>query len=628
MLRHCIFTDRRRGTPRALFIDIPTRFNYNTRRGSCALCRYRRAPDAKKKGSEPMTENTQEPVYASKSRPWLKYYDKRYIDQSLPECTAFELVCRNNAQHLRDTALEYYGRKVRYADFIVQVKKTAAALRGLGVKKGDILTVVSVMTPEVIYTFYAADLLGATLNLIDPRYSAEGIREYLREVGSCLLLCLSAAYPRCQQAIKHTNIERVVVLSPADSLPPHKALAYRLANPDKNHYASNVLHWRQFLAAGKGQSTAAEPYDPQHACVVVRTGGTTGSPKGVMLTDRCFNALAQQFAAQSRLYHRGEKLLNVMPPFIAYGYSCGIHMPLVMGLHIVIIPKLDPEKLGALVWKHKPAHMFGVPTHYQQLAADPLLKNKDLSFIRNYAAGGDSLSVGAEQTVNRFLKAHGVEFPLAKGYGMTEVSSAATIAAGNVTKPGSVGIPMVNTVVSIFAPGTETELPIGQRGEICICTPTAMKGYYNKPEETAYLLRRHADGNLWAHTGDIGYMDADGFVYLDARIKRIIIRHDGFKVFPSMIENVISRHPAVQQCCVVSYADTDHTQGRLPFVFVVLHPDAAGKKRHLLRELRQLCREELPEYMQPAATAYKVLPEMPLTPAGKTDYRKLEEELG
>ena len=248
--------------------------------------------------------------------------------------------------------------------------------------------------------------------------------------------------------------------------------------------------------------------------------------------------------------------------------------------------------------------------------------------IRNYAAGGDSLSLGAEQTVNQFLKAHGVEFPLAKGYGMTEVSSAATIAAGNVTKPGSVGIPMVNTVVSIFEPGTETELPIGQRGEICICTPTAMKGYYNKPEETAYLLRRHADGQLWAHTGDIGSMDEDGFVYLDARIKRIIIRHDGFKVFPSMIENVISRHPAVHQCCVVGCADTDHTQGRLPFVFVVLEPAATGKKRQILRELRQLCLEELPEYVQPAASAYKIIPEMPLTPAGKADYRKLEEEVG
>ena len=234
-----------------------------------------------------------------------------------------------------------------------------------------------------------------------------------------------------------------------------------------------------------------------------------------------------------------------MPPFIAYGYSCGIHMPLVMGLHIIIIPNLDPEKLGALVWKYKPAHMFGVPTHYQQLAADPLLKNKDLSFIRNYAAGGDSLSLGAEQTVNRFLKAHGVEFPLAKGYGMTEVSSAATIAAGNVTKPGSVGIPMVNTVVSIFrARHRDRAAHPGQRGEICICTPTAMKGYYNKPEETAYLLRRHADGQLWAHTGDIGSMDEDGFVYLDARIKRIIIRRR-LQVFPSMIQ----RHPAATPPC-------------------------------------------------------------------------------
>ncbi|MFR2493346.1 MAG: class I adenylate-forming enzyme family protein [Faecalibacterium prausnitzii] len=575
-----------------------------------------------------MMEDDKEPVYASKAKPWLKYYDEKYIHQSVPECSAFALVCRNNERHLGDTALEYYGRKFSYADLIVQIKKTAAALQALGVKKGDIITVVSVMTPEVVYTFYAADLLGATLNLVDPRYSAEGIREYIEEVESRLLICLNVVYPRCHQAAKRTSVERVVVLSPADSLPLAKAVGYKLTEPDKNRYASNVLRWKAFIAAGKGHSPAAVPYDPQHTCVVVHTGGTTGSPKGVMLTDYCFNALAQEFAAQSRLFHRGQKLLNVMPPFIAYGYSCGIHMPLVMGLHIIIIPNLDPEKLGALVWKYKPAHMFGVPTHYQQLAADPLLKNKDLSFIRNYAAGGDSLSLGAEQTVNRFLKAHGVEYPLAKGYGMTEVSSAATIAAGNVTKPGSVGIPMVNTVVSIFEPGTETELPIGQRGEICICTPTAMKGYYNKPEETAYLLRRHADGQLWAHTGDIGSMDEDGFVYLDARIKRIIIRHDGFKVFPSMIENVISRHPAVHQCCVVGCADTDHTQGRLPFVFVVLEPAATGKKRQILRELRQLCCEELPEYVQPAASAYKIIPEMPLTPAGKADYRKLEEEVG
>ena len=196
---------------------------------------------------------------------------------------------------------------------------------------------------------------------------------------------------------------------------------------------------------------------------------------------------------------------------------------------------------------------------------------------------------------------------------------------GNVTKPGSVGIPMLNTVVSIFEPGTETELPIGERGEICICTPTVMKGYYNKPEETDMILRRHADGQIWAHTGDVGYMDEDGFVYLDSRIKRMIIRHDGFKVFPSMIENVISRHPAVHQCSVVGCTDKDHVQGRLPFVYVVLDPEGDKKKRQIVRELRQLCNEELPEYVQPVG--YKFISEMPFTPVGKVDYRKLEEEI-
>ena len=572
-----------------------------------------------------MTEANREPVYASAAKPWLKYYEDKYITQTIPACSAFELVCRNNSKHLGDTALEYYGRKITFADLFVNVKKTAAAFRAIGVKKGDIITVVSVMTPEVIYAFYAADMIGATLNLVDPRYSPEGIHEYIEEVGSRLLICLNVAYDRCHQAEKRTHVERVLVISPADSLPMHLAIGYKLTNPDKNRYKSNVLHWKDFIANGKNQNMNAEPYDPQHVCVVVHTGGTTGSPKGVMLTDRNFNALAQEFSAHSKLFSRGQKLMNIMPPFIAYGYACGVHMPLVMGLHVVIIPNVDPDKLGALIWKHKPEHMFGVPAHYQQMAASLLLKNKDLSFIRNYAAGGDSLPLGAEQTVNEFLKEHGAEFPLAKGYGMTEVSSAATIAAGTVTKPGSVGIPMVNTVVSIFEPGTETELPIGERGEICICTPTTMKGYYNKPEETDMILRRHADGQIWVHTGDIGYMDEDGFVYLDSRIKRLIIRHDGFKVFPSMIENVISRHPAVHQCSVVGCTDKDHMQGRLPFVYVVLDPEADKKKRQVLRELRQLCKEELPEYVQPIG--YKFISAMPLTPVGKVDYRRLEEEI-
>ena len=568
---------------------------------------------------------TQNPVYASQAKPWLKYYAQKYIDQTLPTLSAFDYVCHRNRNHLNDTALDYYGRKFTYADLIVNVKKTAAALRGVGVKKGDIVTVVSVMTPEVIALFYAADMVGATLNLVDPRYSVEGIHEYIEEVDSHLLVCLNVVYERCRQAAKRTNVEKVIVLSPADSLPPVMAVGYKLTTPDKNKYASNVIRWKQFIKGGEGQSTAAEPYDPDHACVVVHTGGTTGSPKGVMLTDDCFNGIALQFQAYPKLFHRGQKLMNVMPPFIAYGFACGIHLPLVLGFTVVIIPNLDPDKLGSLVLKHKPEHMFGVPTHYQQLASDPKLRDKDLSFIINYAAGGDSLSRGAEQTVNDFLAAHGARYPIAKGYGMTEVSSAATVAAGLDNKPGSVGIPMVNTVVAAFEPGTDQELPIGQRGELCISGPCLMKGYYNKPEETAILLRRHPDGRVWAHTGDMGYLDEDGFVFLDSRIKRMIIRHDGFKVFPSMIENVVSRHPAVHQCSVVGCADKDHTQGRLPFVYIVLKADTTAKKKQVIRELERMCAEELPEYVQPVA--YKFISSMPMTPVGKVDYRQLEADI-
>ena len=568
---------------------------------------------------------TQNPVYASQAKPWLKYYDQKFIDQTLPALSAFEYVCQRSKNHLNDTALEYYGRKFTYADLIVNVKKTAAALRGAGVKKGDIITVVSIMTPEIIALFYAADMMGATLNLVDPRYSVEGIREYIEEVDSHLLVCLNVVYERCRQAAKRTNVEKVIVLSPADSLPPVMAVGYKLTTPDKNKYASNVIRWKQFIKGGEGQSTAAEPYDPDHACVVVHTGGTTGSPKGVMLTDDCFNGIALQFQAYPKLFHRGQKLMNVMPPFIAYGFACGIHLPLVLGFTVIIIPNLDPAKLGSLVLKHKPEHMFGVPTHYQQLASDPKLRDKDLSFIINYAAGGDSLSRGAEQTVNDFLAAHGARYPIAKGYGMTEVSSAATVAAGLDNKPGSVGIPMVNTVVAAFEPGTDQELPIGQRGELCISGPCLMKGYYNKPEETAILLRRHPDGRVWAHTGDMGYLDEDGFVFLDSRIKRMIIRHDGFKVFPSMIENVVSRHPAVHQCSVVGCADKDHTQGRLPFVYIVLKADTTAKKKQVIRELERMCADELPEYVQPVA--YKFISSMPMTPVGKVDYRQLEADI-
>ena len=568
---------------------------------------------------------TKEPVYASQAKPWLASYDPKFRDMTVPECTAFEYVCRQNKGHLSDIALSYYGNQITYAALFVQVKKTAAALRAAGVRKGDIITAVSVMTPELIYLFYAVDMVGATLNLVDPRYSPDGIHEYIEEAQSKMLISLSVCYDKCHQAVRRTTVEKILLLSPADSLKGPMKLAYMAANPDRNRYASNVIPWKQFMAAGKDASTASEPFDPKHSCVMVHTGGTTGSPKGVMLGDTAFNAIAQQFSAFEALFSRQQRLLNVMPPFIAYGYACGVHLPLSLGLTVVIVPNLDPAELGKLILKHKPSHMFGVPSHYQVLAADPRMKNKDLSFVLNLACGGDAISVGAERSVNDFLIGHGAPYGLAKGYGMTEVCSAATAAAGTRNKPGTVGLPLPGTIVSIFEPGTEKELPIGERGEICISGPCVMQGYYKKPEETAIILRKHADGRVWVHSGDIGYMDEEGYVFLDSRIKRMIIRHDGFKIFPSMIENVLSTHPAVANCSVVGCVDKDHVQGRLPLAYIVLNKDCQKKKRQIIRELRAMCADELPEYILPVA--YKFIDQLPLTPVGKVDYLELEKQV-
>ena len=556
---------------------------------------------------------TQNPVYASQAKPWLKYYAQKYIDQTLPTLSAFDFVCHRNQNHLNDTALDYYGRKFTYADLIVNVKKTAAALRGVGVKKGDIVTVVSVMTPEVIALFYAADMVGATLNLVDPRYSVEGIHEYIEEVDSHLLVCLNVVYERCRQAAKRTNVEKVIVLSPADSLPPVMAVGYKLTTPDKNKYASNVIRWKQFIKGGEGQSTAAEPYDPDHACVVVHTGGTTGSPKGVMLTDNCFNALAQQFHAYDKLFHRGQKLMNIMPPFIAYGYACGVHLPLVLGFTVIIIPNLDPAKLGSLVLKYKPEHMFGVPAHYQQLAADPKLRDKDLSFILNYAAGGDAIARGAEQTVNDFLAAHGVRYPMAKGYGMTEVSSAATVAAGADNKPGSVGIPMVNTIIAAFEPGTDRELPIGERGELCISGPTTMKGYYKMPEATAATV----DKEGWLHSGDLACRDENGCYRITGRLKDMIIR-GGENIYPKEIEEFIYTHPAVKDVQVIGVPDRKYGEEAMACI-ILKEPGSVTEDEMFAYIKASLARHKVPKYI-------RFTDAFPMNAAGKILKYKMRED--
>lgn len=557
-------------------------------------------------------------------RPWLKYYDRGAAEEELPKCSLYGYVYERNKAHPNDIALSYFDNKITYRELFDNIQKTAKALLAQGVKAGDAVLVCAVTTPEIVYAFYALDLIGATPNMVDPRTSAEGIRDYITETASKYVCVLDAAYQKIHEAVNGLSITRIIVISPADSLRGVKRTLYNITKWDVNTYGANCIKWARFIENGAGTALKPEPYNPAHCGAIVHTGGTTGSPKGVMLSDDAFNALAFQFGKSVIPLERQQVFLNVMPPFIAYGFGCGVHMPLTIGMTVVIIPNLEPKKLGGLVLKYKPAHMCGVPVHFQILANDKRMKHADLSHLVNCGSGGDAITVGAEDEVNDFLKAHGSKYALAKGYGMTELCSATCNCLGEVNKRGSVGIPLVKTVISAFEPGTDKELDIGVKGEICVTGPTIMLGYYGKPEETANVLRLHSDGKVWVHTGDFGHVDEDGFVFIEARIKRMIVRHDGFKVFPSMIENIISMHPAVQTCSVVATRDKTQPQGDLPFVHIVLKKNVQDSHKQVKAEIIELCQDKLPEYAQPIG--FKFVDSLYYTPIGKVDYRRLETE--
>ena len=569
-----------------------------------------------------MCELFEATVKPSVEKPWLKFYTDDDLSAEMPECSMYDYLYESNKDNLDGIALNYFDREISYRELFEQIQKTAQAYASQGVSENDVVIICSATLPEIVYSFYAMDLLGAIPNMVDPRYSPDGIREYIEEVDAKFVCTIDVAYSKVAEAVKGTKVQRVIVVSPAESLPPAKRVIYRLTNPDKNSYADNCVTWENFIAAGGCKALRMIPDRAKRCCVIVHTGGTTGSSKCVMLCDNNFNALAFQFGHCSIKFRRGQRFLNVMPPFIAYGFGFGVHLPLVSGVTSIIIPQLDPKKLAGLIAKYRPEHMAGVPSHYQYLLSDNKLKNRDLSFLVNGCAGGDAISVPAELEVNEFLRNHNCKYPLTKGYGMTELCAVACACMSDINKVGSVGIPLINTTVSVFDPETGKELSYGEKGEICVSGPTMMLGYYDKPEETANVIRRHDDGKLWVHTGDIGHIDEDGFVFIETRMKRVIIRHDGFKVFPSLIENVVAKHPAVEVCAAVAAPDKTKPQGKLPLVSIVLRKGVTESKEQIQMEIVHLCKKELPEYVQPAF--YEFRDSMPYTPIGKIDFRALE----
>lgn len=560
--------------------------------------------------------------YPSIDKPWLKFYTDEQINAELPECKIYDYIWNSNKDYQDRPALNYFDRKISYAELFTGIEDAAKAFKSLGIKTGDIVCILAVTLPETIYSFYGLNRIGAISNMIDPRTSIEGIKSYIEEVHAETVVVIDAAYEKVSKATENTDVKNIVVISPADSLQTVKKMLYKLAKAPRIHKSDKCLMWREFVDGGKRQTITDAEYEPNQCCVIVHTGGTTGNPKGVMLSNDNLNCSAFQCFNSSLDFQRTHRWANIMPPFIAYGVGNGLHLPLVIGMEVILIPSFDPNKFDELLLKYHPSHIAGVPSHYENIMNSPKMKGEDMSYLISPIVGGDNLRTELEKRVDVFIEEHKGKNKLIKGYGMTEVSAAVSVCSSNeCNKIGGVGVSFAHTIISVFDPESGEEISYNNKGEICMTGPNTMLGYYNNKMETDKILRKHTDGKIWVHSGDLGYMDEDGQLFVEGRLKRMIVRHDGFKIYPSLLESVVQQIPSVDTCCVVSRKDKEHSHGKLPVAFVVLK-EKEDNDEDISKVIKEVCKSKLPEYAQPDEII--IIDSLPLTPIGKVNYRELE----
>lgn len=562
---------------------------------------------------------------ASVEKPWMKYYSEEAKKEPFPQMSIYSYLKEVNKDRLNDTAIYYYGKRISHRRLIERIDTCADAFATLGIKQGMSVSLLSASTPESIVALYALNKIGAVVNTIDPRMDVRSISRMICSSGSKVLLAIDMVYPKVSAILNEIKQEHIIIQSSGTSLPTVKKLAMKLASKSTIPYGkAGIMSWDSFIRGAEHGKAREAAYVGSATAAITYTGGTTGFPKGVMLTNDSMNAVAFNFRHAGIVLEKGQRFLGIMPIFSSYGMVCGIHMPLTLGLELALIPKFYPLKMGEYMKKYRPEHMIATPAFYEILINSKEMKNFDLSFVLTLGSGGDSMNAGLEAKMEAFAKTHGIRYPLAQGYGMSEVSAAATFCVNDRYKKGSVGIPSISTTVSIFDVDTGEEADYNEIGEVCITGPSLMKGYYNNQEETDYVMRRHTDGSVWIHSGDIGYIDEDGFVYIKGRVKRMITRFDGHKVFPINIESFISNHPLVHGCSVIAVDDRQRMQGQYPMAVVEFNSGVEVSEREkLCRQIYERC-QQLEERGRPVAVVS--VDELPLTAMGKNDYRTLEKE--
>ena len=556
--------------------------------------------------------------------PWLKSY--RNVPHSLdyPDCSMTELVFEAAETYPDNLAYDFFGCKQNYSGFVGEIRLCARGLKAIGVGRGERVTICMPNTPQAVIMLYALNLIGAVANMVHPLSAEEELVRYIDASRSVAVLTLDQFAPKIEGILPRTQVRTLILTGIDDGLKGIKRPLYKLAQGrgiKRRPSGGKLLRYSDLLKRGQSHSEGyAADARGDDVAGILYSGGTSGTTKGILLTNLNFNALAMQTQAAGDCVEAGKKMLAIMPVFHGFGLGVCIHTAFISGVTAILVPQFSIQSYTGLLKKYKPNYIAGVPTLYEALLRLQNIDDLDMSQLKGVFSGGDSLSVELKRKVDAFLQTHKATVQVREGYGLTECVTASCLTPRDFFKEGSIGIPYPDTYYKIVRRGTQETLPYGEEGEIVLSGPTVMKGYDNNDDETAQALRAHPDGRVWLHTGDLGMMDEDGFIYFRQRIKRMIIS-SGYSIYPSQLENIIESHEKVLISCVIGVPD-DYKMWRIK-AFVVLR-DSREATDEIKASILEHCRKNIAKYALPREFEYRK--DLPRTLVGKVAYIELEKE--
>ena len=542
--------------------------------------------------------------------------------------TMYEKVEAVAKKYPNNIALDFMGKHITYRHMIDQINTCAKSLRILGVRENDKVTIAMPNCPQAIYMLYAVNLVGAIANMVHPLSAEKEIENYLNMSESIMVVTLDQFYHKIEAIRKNTKVQNVIIARIRDELTRPIRVGYMLTEGRKIAKIPEdapVFQWPDFMGLGKhcGYEYRVKRQSDAPAAILY-SGGTTGTTKGILLTNLNFNALSEQVIAANPMFRPGDKMLAAMPLFHGFGLGVCLHTMLSQGGRCILVPRFTPKSYAKLITKYKCNFIAGVPTLYEALLRLPSMKGADLSCLKGVFSGGDSLSIELKKKLDKFLFDHNGKVQVREGYGTTECVTASCLTPPQMHKEGSIGIPFPDTYYKIVEPGTDKELPFGEEGEILLAGPSVMMGYMDMPEETAETLRTHDDGLTWVYTGDLGSMDSEGFIYFKGRAKRMIIS-SGYNIYPAQLENIFDAHEKVQMSCCIGVPDDYKMQKVKMFVKPTDGvPSTDEGKEALKAELLAYAKKHIAKYSMPYDIEFRA--ELPKTLVGKVAYRVLEEE--